>query len=79
METGGRMQFDKYKKGSARAKKDRSMFVVEIVAHYVEGGAYKVWYLLFDFHCTSDYVMVGFCVLVNVRLYKGLMLRANDA
>ncbi len=77
MEMGGRMLFDEYKKGSSRAKK-RFVFIVEIVAHCVEGGAYKVWWLLFDFCYASDYIIVGFCVLVNVRLYKGLMLWADD-
>jgi hypothetical protein len=42
METGGRMLLDKYKKGSLRAKKDKSMFIVETMANCVEGGACRV-------------------------------------
>ncbi len=73
------MLLDKYKKGSLRAKKDKSMFIVETMANCVEGGACRVQQLLFDFRCTSDYVMASFYVLVSVRLYKGLMLKADDA
>jgi hypothetical protein len=43
METRGRMLLDKYKKGSSRAKKDGSVFIVETVVDCVEGGACRVW------------------------------------
>jgi hypothetical protein len=42
METKGRMLLDKYKKGSSRAKKDDSVFVVGIVANCVERGTCRV-------------------------------------
>ncbi len=41
MGMGGRMMLDEYKKWSLRAKKDRSVFVIETVAICVERRAYK--------------------------------------
>jgi hypothetical protein len=43
METGVRMLLDEYKKWSLRAKKDKSVFVVEIVAVCVEGEVCRNW------------------------------------
>jgi hypothetical protein len=42
MEKGSRTLQDEYKKGSSRAKKNRSMFIVEIVIDCVEGGACRI-------------------------------------
>jgi len=41
-EKGNRTLHDEYKKGSSRAKKDRCVFIIEIVADCVEKGACKV-------------------------------------
>jgi hypothetical protein len=38
-ETGDKMLLDEYKKRSLKAKKGRSILVIEIVAVCVEGGA----------------------------------------
>jgi hypothetical protein len=42
MEMGSRMLWYEYKKGNSRAKKDKFVFVVEIVADCVEGRVCKV-------------------------------------
>ncbi len=62
---------DEYKKWSLRAKKDRSVFVIETVAICVERRAYKNRQLLFDFHYASDYVMVGFVFLLELGSMRG--------
>jgi hypothetical protein len=40
-ETENKMLLDEYNKRSLRAKKDKSVLVIEIVPIYVEGGAYR--------------------------------------
>ncbi len=42
MEKESKMLQDEYKKGSSRAKKDKSIFVVETVVDCVKGGTCKV-------------------------------------
>jgi len=42
MEKENKMLQDEYKKGSSRAKKDKSVFVVETVVDCVKGGTCKV-------------------------------------
>jgi hypothetical protein len=33
----------------------------------------------FDFHYANGYIMIGDCVLANVKFYKALMLKYDDA
>jgi len=33
----------------------------------------------FDFCCANSYIMADDCVLASVKLYKGLMLKYDDA